>query len=100
MAWEQIDESEIVFECDTCNDTLECNVAKVREGCYTVSDDAASDFVVCWQYAQGLGWMGLKRTGHEWTHHCIKCHADAEAAHAEHRKQEHARDRLKARNAS
>lgn len=101
MAWDNVTESAFVFECDTCEEaTVECDVAKIREECFTVTDDESSDFAVCWRHMQSLGWKGFKRVGHDWTHHCPACIPVAEGLHSVHRTNEIARDRQKARNGS
>lgn len=99
MAWDRPDDATIVFECDTCDAEIECDVAKVRSGSRETPVEWTA-FSLCWRYVQGIGWRGLKRIGHDWTHHCPACGEAAQTAHDQHRLDEHARERIKARNAS
>lgn len=50
----------LVFECDSCNETLE---------------SATSDFSSAWNQAKRDGWRA-KKTGEEWTHECPTCRTD------------------------
>lgn len=97
MAWDKADmKPVIVFECDDCEASVECDVPTIRR---TASVQNDSDFIMCWQYMQGIGWRTFKRIGHPWTHHCTSCGPAAEVAHREHQRQEVYRDRLKHKNA-
>lgn len=97
MAWDKPDNSTIVFECDTCPQTVTCTVDVVRRTAPEIA--IVSDFGACWRYAQGLGWRSFKRAGKDWTYHCLSCGSAAEVAHRDHKRQELERDRLKDHNA-
>jgi hypothetical protein len=55
---------------------------------------------MCWRYMRGVGWRSFKRTGRNWSYHCVKCGPEAEIAHREHQRHEAERDRIRARNAA
>ncbi len=99
MPWIKLTESTLTFECDTCDEAIECDVATVRRTSVEQPTEW-SDFSLCWRYLQGLGWRSFKRVGQEWTFHCVACGDAAEAAHIQHRTDEQARDQFKARNAA
>ena len=50
----------IVFECDTCDETL------------TISAAAATTFEEAWALARRDGWR-CKKIGNEWVHGCQRC---------------------------
>lgn len=87
----------IFFECDDCETRVDCDVPTVRST--STRPAGTSDYLVCWEYMQGIGWRTFKRIGHPWTFHCPKCGPTAEVAHREHKRMEAQRDRLKIRNA-
>lgn len=49
---------DLVFECDTCGETLE---------------SGTSDFNSAWNQAKRDGWRA-KKVGTEWVHECPNCH--------------------------
>lgn len=95
MGWKD-DSVNVVFECDTCDAVETVEVAKARFG--STAPEGTSNFILCWSFMQGIGWRSLKRIGHPWTFHCIKCGPQAEVDHREHKRREAERDRLKVRN--
>lgn len=105
MPWDKNGDA-IVFECDDCEKVEPCNIqsvwatstAPIPNG-LRHSAAAPTDFAVCWQYMQGIGWRTFKRIGHPWTMHCVTCGPAAEVAHNEHQRMEAQRDRLKHKNA-
>ncbi len=97
MAWDKSSDGAVIqFECDGCEQNVACDVAAFRRA---TPDSKVSDFAMCFAHVQGQGWKSFKRTGRPWTYHCATCVPEAEAAHAQYRTDEAARDRIKARNA-
>lgn len=95
MAWDKPDDAIIAFECDTCSTVEDVEIEKARLG--STRPDAPA-FSICWDYLRSLGWQTFKRTGHDWTHACVKCAVEAGLAHQQHRRDERDRERAKARN--
>jgi hypothetical protein len=83
MTWKKDDEFSITFSCDTCPEQHRV---------------AGGNFIEASAAVSASGWISLKRQGFAWTNHCARCSAQAERDHEEHKRQEAARDRLKARN--
>lgn len=85
MSWQVTDDEGLAFFCDSG----ECDA---RVG-------FREDFAPSWARAKEIGWLTLKRTGRDWTHHCPLCAPQAERDHEAHKRNEAERERLKARNA-
>lgn len=96
MAWDKPDDKTVTFECDDCTEVVDCDIETIRATGQPTPND--SDFIVCWRYLVGIGWRSFKRTGRNWSYHCVKCGPAAEASHNAHRRQESERDRIKARH--
>lgn len=98
MAWvKSSDDKTVGFTCDTCAKPVNCNVETVRATAQP--EPETSDFIMCWRYLQAVGWRSFKRTGYDWSYHCVRCSPAAEAEHREYRRLENERDRIRARNA-
>lgn len=100
MSWDKTDK-EVVFYCDgpDCEVTSLFDILETRDtGIYP---QTSSDFAVCWNRAQGVGWRSFKKPGGRWPweYFCPKCAAAAAEAQRRHNEQENERERIKQRNA-
>jgi hypothetical protein len=84
MSWTK-DENTVTFMCDSCSEELRY---------------AGQSFVTCSALMRGDGWLSLKRTGFEWTHHCPKCIPEAQREHEEYKRNAERREQMKVRNES
>ena len=96
MPWHSSD-GLVIFECDSCDVVVDCDVATIRSTAHPTAHD--TDFSLCYRYMQGIGWRSFKRTGRPWSYHCPTCSPQAESEHRDHQRLENERDRIKTRNA-
>lgn len=91
MAWAQRSENEIVFDCDTCDISVSIDLRLIRK------DSNLSAFINAWRHLEALDWTTWKRISRPWSQHCANCKELAESQHYKHKRDEHERDRIRAR---